>query len=187
MSAPPGAPGPRGKTNNEPEQPPSDAFSSRTTAPPVHSRFAPANDRVGLASETFTLHLDKLIKYSGQGPISVDLKFHYYWDFVRNMGLAQLLAGDGDINPPFPIEMNPAGIEHTLSFMGANWTQPAKFGDFEETVYRVWLIINLKTGKRSASIMLGKEGDLIIATENDEDEVVGKVLAHTGTVESLEL
>lgn len=69
--------------------------------------------------------------------------------------------------------------------MGSNWAQPVSIGRFEQIAYRVILVINRTTGVRSASIMLGKNGDTILETENDEDETVGKVLGHTGTGEFL--
>jgi len=62
---------------------------------------------VGLASETFTLTLNKQLK---PGPITtLTCKFSYIWDFPRNIGHATLVNvnnGSDDVN----LWMSPLGV-----------------------------------------------------------------------------
>ena len=130
---------------------------------------ASPDGRVGLAHETFTLILDKVLRYH-DGPKELTLTFDYYWDFVRNVGLAHLDTVDGGSDAPLPITLHPAGIEGTLSFLGADKDTPVQLPDGSTTIlYRIWLILELKTGKRTSSVMLGKDGDTILATANYDD------------------
>lgn len=94
---------------------------------------------------------------------------------------------DGASGIPLPLTFNPAGISGTLSFMGADWTQPFQLPDGTEIIlYRIWLIINLKTGQRSGSAMLGKDGNTILVTDNYDDasEEVKNILKNVKEGES---
>ena len=135
------------------------------------SQLISADGRVGLAHETFTLVLDKVIEYDGTGPTSLTNKYDYTWNFVKDEGLSHLDTVDGNGDLPLPLTLHPAGIKGTISFLGSAKDQPIILPNgWKTTIYRAWLILDLATGQRSASVMLGKDGKTILATQNYDSE-----------------
>ena len=128
---------------------------------------------LGLASETFTLTLDKVIK---SGPSQIPLitkaicKFSYIWDFPRQIGSAELLTIDGvDVE----LRMFPLGIVGQLDFMNTDRTTVRLPGGRTITLDRVILDLFSPT-IRKAAIMI-EEGEEILATQNWEADVEATV------------
>jgi len=124
---------------------------------------------LGLASETFTLTLDKVIK---SGPSQIPLitkaicKFSYIWDFPRQIGSAELLTIDGvDVE----LRMFPLGIVGQLDFMNTDRTTVRLPDGRTIILFRVILDL-LSSTVRKAALMIGGEGEEILATQNWEDD-----------------
>ncbi len=121
--------------------------------------------KLGLASETFSLLLDKVVS----GPPTLKearCRFSYIWDFPRNMGHATLLSIDEvEVN----LNMFPLGIEGWLDFMNTDLTQVELLDEQNITLFRV--ILDLKAPDiRKAALMIGKDGQEILATQNWSDD-----------------
>jgi hypothetical protein len=84
------------------------------------------------------------------------------------MGSARLDAQDDFSQTPLPIIMNPTSNQGMLSFMGGDNDQPVNLPDGTDViVYRVWL--KFKAVVRWASLILGEDGDAIVAAQSCED------------------
>lgn len=121
---------------------------------------------LGLASETFTLLLDKIISGGPSPSLSkATCKFSYIWDYPRNMGHATLLTIDGvDVN----LNMFPLGIAGCLDFMNTDLTQVRLPDGGTITLFRV--ILDLKAPDvRMAALMIGNQGQEVLATSNWSD------------------
>jgi hypothetical protein len=131
-------------------------------------------EQVGLASETFTLTLNRQVR---PGPISsLTCKFSYIWDFPRNMGHATLVSVDdgSDIN----LWMFPLGINNQLDFMNSDHNTVILPSGKTIVLYRV--ILDLVPGReRAAAIMIGETGDEILATQSWDENGEG----HTAVVQ----
>lgn len=118
----------------------------------------------GLAHETFTLTLDKVLQNGTcpQKAKNASCVFTYIWDFPRNMGLAHLISIDGtDVN----ITLHPLGITGMLAFMSDMKPTTYNIGGQNVVIYRV--ILDLPTGgERQAGIMWNENGSCITTTNN---------------------
>jgi len=131
---------------------------------------------VGLASETFTLTLNKQLK---PGPITtLTCKFSYIRDFPRNIGHATLVNvnnGSDDVN----LWMSPFGVKDQLDFMNSEHNRVTLPSGETTVLYRV--ILDLVPGKeRAAAVMLGENGDDILATESRDESGKGQAAVVKG-------
>ncbi|KAK3330718.1 hypothetical protein B0H66DRAFT_635718 [Apodospora peruviana] len=120
--------------------------------------------RLGLASETFPLTLDKQVKPGLTD--SLACRFSYIWDFPRNMGHATLISVDG---VELDLIMNPLGIAKQLDFMNTDKT-PVNLPFGKIIIERV--ILDLVDSERRAAVrFMGEHGELeILATQNWDEE-----------------
>ncbi|KAK6533747.1 hypothetical protein TWF694_002678 [Orbilia ellipsospora] len=120
------------------------------------------------ATATFGLSLSKAIEGTAPAFLPLDVKFSYNWDFSKNEGYATVLSIGS--NHTVNQQMFPMGIGGKLAFMARERFDvmiKTKEGK-EEDVYAYRVILNMATNavKKEAAIMVGTEGDVIIATEN---------------------
>ncbi|KAF3902737.1 hypothetical protein AA313_de0203073 [Arthrobotrys entomopaga] len=120
------------------------------------------------ATATFGLTLSKAIEGTAPAFLPLDIKFSYNWDFPKNEGYATVLSigSNNTVNQ----QMFPMGIGGKLAFMARerfDVTIKTEEGK-EEDVYAYRVILNMATDtvRKEAAVMVGTEGDVIIATEN---------------------
>lgn len=135
-----------------------------------------SNPAVGLAHGTYILSLDKTIVGTAETKTFLG-QFTYTWDFVRKEGEASLDTINGT---NIGITLHPEGLSDKLYFMSD--MQPTEYllGDGGTIiVYRV--ILQLIDGTGAASVMEGKDGSTIVATENwSENDSATSQLAGKG-------
>ncbi|KAF7985159.1 hypothetical protein HWV62_7734 [Athelia sp. TMB] len=145
-------------------------------------------ERIGSSGGDYTLTLDKII--SSQGPPIIDTvecKFSYFWDWVRNTGSATLRTIDGvKVN----MILHPLGIEGHLDFMSAAKPKLVKLpGGKTILIDRVILDLIGPDDAKAALIISNATsqiaGNEIIGTQNweaNKDETAEKVEIHAGRV-----
>lgn len=116
------------------------------------------------AQQTFTLSLDKV--HTGVAPnfLPLNVEFAYNWEWNRNVGNATVLNVGGTKTEE---SMFPMGISKKFNFMSKERFS-IKLPNGEDLYsYRVILNMDRETAtERSAAMMLGEEGDIIITTAN---------------------
>ncbi|EWC43755.1 hypothetical protein DRE_07373 [Drechslerella stenobrocha 248] len=120
------------------------------------------------STDTFNLTLTKAVEGATPAFLPLNIQFSYDWDFSRNMGSATVL-GIGS-NNTLKYTMFPMGVSGVLAFMARDQfpvTIQASEGKEELFAYRVLMNMNKVTAEdRKAAVMLGEEGNIVIATEN---------------------
>lgn len=145
---------------------------------------SPPRMMVGLAHESFTLTLDKIIHPPSDTtqpstlPSSLECEFSYVWNFPRKTGSGYLLKV-GSVEMEIPLA--PMGIKDEIDFMS---TEPStvRLKDGSEVVLER-VVLDLKDGERMAAVVLvatgggnGVEGgkqEEILATQNWREDAVG--------------
>ncbi|KAK6335773.1 hypothetical protein TWF730_003149 [Orbilia blumenaviensis] len=120
-------------------------------------------------TQTFNLTLTKALEGALPPYLPLNIQFSYDWNFAQNTGSATILSigSNNTINQ----SMFPMGISKRLAFMARERfevTIDGPEGSREEVfAYRVILNMDKETAEqRTAALMLGQEGDVIVATEN---------------------
>ncbi|KAK6532669.1 hypothetical protein TWF281_006848 [Arthrobotrys megalospora] len=121
-------------------------------------------------TQTFNLTLTKSLEGPLPHFLPLNIQFTYNWDFPSNTGYATVLSigSNNTVNQ----DMFPMGISQRLAFMARDRFEVTidgpEAGEREELfAYRV--ILNMDkatTEQKTAALMLGTEGDVIVATEN---------------------
>ncbi|KAK6505827.1 hypothetical protein TWF481_007718 [Arthrobotrys musiformis] len=121
------------------------------------------------STQTFNLTLTKALEGNLPPYLPLNVQFSYDWNFATNTGHATVLSigSNNTVNQ----SMFPMGISKRLAFMAQNRfdvTIDGPDGNKEEIfAYRVLLNMDKETTEtKTAAIMLGEEGDVIVATEN---------------------
>ena len=122
---------------------------------------------VGLAHETFTLTLDKLLKQADQThPTSLQCEFSYFYNFPRKQGSATLISVNG-------VRLGQMSQTGDLAFSSADMNEVniASAGAEEEKVYISKSVLKLGGGARYAAVVLGRDGGTVLATANWPDDM----------------
>lgn len=116
----------------------------------------------------FTLVLSKL--YKGSAPVlpNANCVYQYKWDFVKNMGSAQLVSINGT---PVNIQLNAMGSRSMLGFMSDMQPTSYNISGHQVTINRVILNVMLLSGERRGAIMFNNDGSVIQTTPNFAGEL----------------
>ncbi|KAF3187670.1 hypothetical protein TWF106_006783 [Orbilia oligospora] len=121
------------------------------------------------STQTFHLTLTKALEGNLPPFLPLDIQFAYDWNFAQNTGHATVLSigSNNTVNQ----DMFPMGISKRLAFMARDKFDVAIDGPDgnKEEIFAYRVILNMDketTETKTAAVMLGEEGDVIIATEN---------------------
>jgi hypothetical protein len=122
---------------------------------------------VGLAHETFTLTLDKVLKQTDPPhPTSLQCEFSYYYNFPRKQGAATLISVNG-------ARLGQMAQTGDLAFASADMNEVniASGGAEGEKLYISRTVLKLGGGARYAAVVLGRDGGTVLATSNWPDDL----------------
>ncbi|KAF3940050.1 hypothetical protein ABW19_dt0208657 [Dactylella cylindrospora] len=116
------------------------------------------------SSDIFNLTLSKTIEGATPSYLPLNVQFAYDWDFDRNMGSATVVSISNNQTDKFMFTM---GISGKLAFMAREQFNVTIESGEEIFAYRVLLNMDKETAQhKSAAMMIGQDGDIIVATEN---------------------
>lgn len=115
------------------------------------------------SQDNFMIKLNKVVEgQCDKALLGTQLNMSYDYDFKRNMGMAKL---DGVNETRLDIPLYPLGVSSEYDFMSDMAPKAVKINGKDEVLYRI--IFGLQySGKKSAAVMFGEDGNCILASNN---------------------